>query len=86
MDPLVFVLASYHMTIAEYDLWGSGIPYIERVTNELDYDEFSKTHLMPSLATVVYAIHIVFCPPLICMPNPKNSKNIIFSPRGSRSI
>ena len=32
------------------------------------------------------AIDTIFCPPSICIPDPKKSKNIIFSPQGSRNI
>ena len=27
-------------------------------------------------------VDTIFCPPSICMPDPENSKNIIFSPWG----
>ena len=53
MDPLMFMLAPCSMTNVEYDLWGLGIPFIERVMAELDYDEFSGTRLMLSLIAVV---------------------------------
>ncbi|KAK9996768.1 hypothetical protein SO802_021454 [Lithocarpus litseifolius] len=49
MDPLVFMLAPHSMTNVEHDLWRSGIPFTNRVTDELDHDEFSGTCLMPSL-------------------------------------
>ena len=53
MDPLVFMLALHFITNMEYDLWGPGIPFTDRVTNELDYDKFSGTHLMPSFIAMV---------------------------------
>ena len=31
-------------------------------------------------------VDTVFCPPLICMQDPENSKNIIFSPWGHGNI
>jgi len=49
MDPPQFMLASLFLTNAEYQLWRNGIPYTERLMDDLDYDEFSETHLMPSL-------------------------------------
>ena len=69
MDPLVFMLALRSITIAEYYLWGLGIPFTERVTDELDYDEFSGTRLMPSLiaAVCVLASLISFQPFVICI-------------------
>ena len=54
MDLLVFMLA--FMVNAEYDLWGLDIPF-----TELDYDEFSGTHLMPSLiASVCVLASLIF--------------------------
>ena len=47
------MLAPHIITNMEYDLWGPGIPFTDRVTNELDYDKFSGTHLMPSLIAMV---------------------------------
>ena len=35
IDPLMFMLASHSMMHAKYDLWGPGIPFIERVMAEL---------------------------------------------------
>jgi len=49
MDPFEFMLASHSMTNAEYHLWGSGVPYVRRLLEGLDYEEFYITHLMPSL-------------------------------------
>ena len=67
-DPLKFMLAFRSMTTAKYDLWRQGIPYAERVTNELDYDEFSKTRLMPSLTAVVCVLaSFIFFQPFIVL-------------------
>lgn len=63
VDPLVFILALYSMTNAEYNLWRPGIPFTNRVTDELDYDEFSGTHLLPSLTVPVCILALLF--PLI---------------------
>ena len=61
MDPLVFMLDLRSMTNAKNDLWGQGIPFTERVTAELDYEEFSGTHLMPSLiASVCVLASLIF--------------------------
>ena len=49
MDPPVFMLAPLSMTDVEYQLWRSGIPYTQWVSDELDYEEFNDTRLMPSL-------------------------------------
>ena len=35
---------------------GLGIPFIERVTDELDYDEFSETCLIPSFTIAVFVL------------------------------
>ena len=48
MDPPLFMLALLSMTDAEYLMWRSGIPYVERLTGDLDYGKFSETCLMPS--------------------------------------
>ena len=47
------MLASLSMTNTEYQLWRNGIPYVARVTNEQDYEEFNDTHLISSLTPVV---------------------------------
>ena len=49
MDPPEFILAPFSMNDAEYDLWRPGIPYTGRVTDELDYYDFSDTCFMPPL-------------------------------------
>lgn len=56
MCPFEFMLAPRSRTITEYDLWRQGIPHTERFTDELDYDEFSKTRLMPSLTIMICVI------------------------------
>ncbi|KAK9998324.1 hypothetical protein SO802_017927 [Lithocarpus litseifolius] len=43
------MLAPHFMTNAEYDLWGSGVPNVERLLEGLDYEKFNITRLMPSL-------------------------------------
>lgn len=37
------------MTDAKYQLWRNGIPYAGRLMDDLNYDKFSETRLMPSL-------------------------------------
>ena len=49
MDPPQFMLALLSMTNAKFQLWRNGIPYAGQLMDDLDYDEFSETHLMPSL-------------------------------------
>ena len=55
MDPPKFMLALNSMINAEYNSWGSGIPYAGYLFEGLDYEEFNITLLMPSLTTQVYA-------------------------------
>ena len=43
------------MTEAEYNLWGNGVSYAERLLEGLDYEEFNITRFMPSLTIQVYA-------------------------------
>ena len=45
----MFMLAPHSMTNTEYNLWGLDFLFTNWVTDELDYDEFSGTHLMSSL-------------------------------------
>ena len=52
-DPLEFMLAPYFMIDAEYNTWRSGVSYVERLLKGLDYEEFNRTHLMPSLIVEV---------------------------------
>ena len=58
-DPPKFMLAPHSMTDVEYNLWGSGVAYAERLLKELDYKESSITHLMPSIIVQVYAQTLV---------------------------
>jgi len=62
------MLSPRSMTTAEYDLWRLDIPYSERVTDELDYSEFSETRLMPSLTAVVCVLaSLIFFQPFIVL-------------------
>ena len=69
MDPLMFMLAPLSMTEAEYQLWRNGISYAERVTNEMDNDEFNDTRHMPlSLLWYVFFLFSFICIfPLHCI-------------------
>ena len=49
----MFMLAPHSMTDTEYNQWGLGIPSIDRVTDKLNYEDFSGTHLMPSLTVPI---------------------------------
>ena len=49
------MLAPYSMTNAEYNSWGSGVPYIKQLLKGLDYEEFNITHLIPALIAQAYA-------------------------------
>ena len=60
MDPPMFMLTPRCMTNMEYRECGLGIPFTNRVINESDYEEFSRTFLMPSFTIPVYV-----CAPLI---------------------
>ena len=53
------MLAPHSTTNAEYNSWGSGVPYARRLLEGLDYEEFNITHLMPSLTTQVYAQSLI---------------------------
>ena len=46
MDPPQFMLAPHSMTNAEYNSWGSGIPYAGRLLDGLDYEEFNITYCL----------------------------------------
>lgn len=48
MDPPQFILTPLFLTDARYHLWRSANPYIEQLVDDMDYDEFSETRLMPS--------------------------------------
>lgn len=54
MDPSEFMFTPLSMTNAEYQLWRNGIPYTQWVSDELDYDKFNNTQLMPSLTLAVH--------------------------------
>ena len=54
-----FMLTPHSMTDAECNSWGSGVSYAERLLEELDYEEFNITRLMPSLTFQVYAQTLV---------------------------
>ena len=58
MDPLEFILTPLSMTDAKYQLWRSGILYTQQVSEEMDYDEFNNTCLMPSLTPTVYSLSL----------------------------
>ena len=47
LDLPQFMLALLFITDAEYHLWKASIPYIEHLTDDVEYDEFSETRLMP---------------------------------------
>ena len=49
MDPPEFMLAPLSMTVAKYALWRHGTAYVDRVREELDYDEFNYNRLIPPL-------------------------------------
>ena len=53
MDLLEFMLALLSMTNVKYHLWRSGIPYTQWVSDELDYEEFNNTWLMPSFTPAI---------------------------------
>ena len=53
------MLAPLSMTNAKYQQWKrSSIPYVERLVDDLDYNKFSETRLMPSFSVEV-CIHMV---------------------------
>lgn len=60
MDPPEFMLAPHSMIDAEYNLWGSGVPYAKWLLNGLDYEEFNITRLMPFFTAQVYAQSLLF--------------------------
>ena len=57
-----------------YDKYGREIQDLAYTDEEDDID-----------ARLVTLVNAVFCLPLICIPNPKNFKNIIFSPWGAKT-
>ena len=58
MDPSQFMLAPFSMTDVEYRLWRDGILYVERLVDDLDYDELSKTPLTPFLSSFTFSIKL----------------------------
>ena len=52
----MIMLAPRSMTNAKYNLWGLGTPFTNQVTDELVYDEFSRTCLMPFLTVLVFVL------------------------------
>ena len=67
MDPLEFMLAPHSMTDANYNSWGNGIPYVERLLKGLDYEEFNITRLMPSLTAQVYVQSLLLLFLFLCL-------------------
>ena len=53
MDPPEFILSPLSMTDAEYTLWSPGVAYVNQLKEELDYVEFNRTRLMPTLTIKV---------------------------------
>ena len=54
------MLASCSMMYAEYIHRGPGIPFTNQVIGELDYEEFSRTRLIPFLIAPVYVFALLF--------------------------
>jgi len=59
LDPLQFMLTLLSMIDVEYQLWRASIPYAEHFLNDMEYDEFSETCLMPAL---IQEVCIFFSP------------------------
>ena len=53
MDPPEFMLTLLSMTDTKYAMWSPGVAYINQFREELDYEEFNYTCLMPSLTVKV---------------------------------
>ncbi|KAK9997809.1 hypothetical protein SO802_017412 [Lithocarpus litseifolius] len=47
MDPPSFMLASFSMSEANYQLWSGAIVYTDSLLKDQNYDEFSESCLMP---------------------------------------
>ena len=60
MDPPQFMLAPLFMTDAKYQLWKNDIPYARRLVDDLDYDEFNETRLIPFLVAEVFTLSLYF--------------------------
>ena len=56
MDPLEFMLASLSKNNAEYASWSPGVAYVNRLREELDYEEFNHTCPMSSLTIEISAL------------------------------
>ena len=67
MDLLDFMLALLSMTNAKYPLWRNGIPYTQWVSDELDYEEFNDTRLMPSLSPAICVLPFHSFPFFFCI-------------------
>ena len=67
MDPPMFMLTLMSMTDIEYQLWRNGIPYTQRVSDELDYEEFNDTCLMPSFTPAVSVLPSHSFPFFLCI-------------------
>ena len=53
IDLSKFILTPLYMSNAEYALWSPGMANVNRLKEELNYDEFNRTRPMPSLTVKV---------------------------------
>ena len=53
IDLSKFILTPLYMSNAEYVLWSPGMANVNRLKEELNYDEFNRTRPMPSLTVKV---------------------------------
>ena len=53
IDLSKFILTPLYMSNAEYALWSLGMANVNRLKEELNYDEFNRTRPMPSLTVKV---------------------------------
>ena len=53
MDLSKFMPALLSMINTKYALWSLGVAYVNWLMEELDYDKFNRTRLMPSLTVEV---------------------------------
>ena len=72
INPPIFMLAPLSMTDVKYQLWRSGIPYTQRVSDELDYGEFNDTHLMPFLTPAVLVLPSLSYIFFLCISPPND--------------
>ena len=63
------MLAPLSMTDTEYQLWRNDTPYVEWLVDEMGYDEFSETCLMPSLISKVCVLSFFTSLPLFAHGN-----------------